>query len=250
VPSTLLDEVLEAHGGVERWRLTERIMARVRTGGLLPRTRMPGNRFADVQVTVTPHERRVRFDPFPDPGRVGVFDAGSVRIETGDGEVLASRTAPRRAFSGVAGLRRNLRWDALDSVYFAGYANLNYLATPFLFTLEGAEVREGEPWEESGQRWQRLEVTFPSGLDTHSRRQTFYYDTSRLLRRHDYVAEPVGGWARAAHYCAEHARAGGLVFPTRRWVRPIGPRNRALRRPTLVSLDLSELAVETAPGSE
>jgi hypothetical protein len=242
---SLLDEVLEAHGGIERWSATTRIAARERVGGLLPRTRMPGNRFADATVTVDVDERRVSFDPFPRPGRIGVFEPGEVRIETADGEVLESRIDPRRSFSGLSGLRRNLRWDALDSVYFAGYANHNYLTAPLLFTFEGVEVDEGERWEEQGELWQRLEVTFPEGFDTHSRRQTFYYDALRLLRRHDYVAEPVGRLARAAHYCSEHARAGGLVFPTRRRVVPIGPGNNALRIPTLVSIDLSEIEVRS-----
>jgi hypothetical protein len=242
----LLDEVLEAHGGLERWSTTRLIAAREKVGGLLPRTRMAGNRFADCRVTVDVSERRVSFDPFPRPGQIGVFEAGQVRIETADGEVVESRSDPRAAFTGLSGLRRNLRWDALDSVYFAGYANYNYLTTPFLLTLDGVEVGEGEHWEEEGELWQRLEVTFPEGFDTHSRRQTFYYDALRLLRRHDYVAEPIGRLARAAHYCSEHARAGGLVFPTRRRVFPIGRANKPLRSPTLVSLDLSELEVRSA----
>jgi hypothetical protein len=247
---SLLEEVLDAHGGVERWATTDRIRARAQTGGLLPRTRMPGNRFADVRVTVETREPRTTIEPFPGDGQVGVFDRGEVRIETDDGEVLEARAEPRARFSGVSGVRRNFRWDALDSVYFAGYAIHNYLTTPFLLTLDGVDVTEGERWEEVGEIWQRLEVTFPEGFDTHSRHQTFYYDALRLLRRQDYLAEPVGRFARAAHYCAEQARAGGLVFPTRRWVRPRGPRNRALGFPTLVSLDLSEIEVEAAQDAE
>jgi hypothetical protein len=241
----LLEEVLEAHGGLERWSTTKRITARERVGGLLPRTRMPGNRFAECKVTVDVEARRVSFDPFPSPGRIGVFEPGEVRIETVDGEVLESRSDPRRAFSGLSGLRRNLRWDALDAVYFGGYANYNYLTAPFLLTLDGVEVDDGERWEEQGEVWQRLEVTFPEGFDTHSRRQTFYYDALRLQRRHDYVAEPIGRLAHAAHYCSEHVRAGGLVFPTRRRVVPIGRGNKSLQRPTLVSIDLSEIEVQS-----
>ena len=48
----LLDEVLEAHGGLGRWRAARTITARVHSGGLLIRTRVPGNRFADYRVTV------------------------------------------------------------------------------------------------------------------------------------------------------------------------------------------------------
>ena len=242
--SALLDEVLEAHGGLERWRAARAIRARVRSGGLLLRTRTPGNRFADYQLTVEVHEPRAVMDPFPTTGQRGIFEGGRARIETEDGDLVGSRDDPRPEFFGRAGLRRNLRWDALDSTYFAGYAMWNYLTTPLLLTREGVEVSEGDAWDEEGESWRRLEVGFPEGLDTHSSRQTFYFDAQGRLRRHDYVAEVVGRWARAAHYCADHAQAGGLVFPTRRWVRPIRPGNRSLPFPTLVWLELSELHVE------
>ena len=242
--SGLLGEVLEAHGGLERWRAARTISARMRSGGLLIRTRVPGNRFADYHVTIDVAEPHAVMDPFPQDGQRGVFDHGAARIETDAGDVLASRDDPRPAFFGRAGLRRNLRWDALDSAYFSGYALWNYLTTPLLLTRTGVEVSEGDPWEQDGGTWRRLEVSFPEGLDTHSRHQSFYFDAQGRLRRHDYVAEVVGGWARAAHYCAEHVQAGGLVFPTRRWVRPIRPGNRSLPFPTMVWLELSELHVE------
>ena len=241
----LLDEVLEAHGGLGRWRAARTITARVHSGGLLIRTRVPGNRFADYRVTVEVAEQRAVIHPFPRDGLRAVFDRGDARIETEAGEVIASRIDPRQAFFGLSGVRRNLRWDALDSAYFAGYAMWNYLTTPRLLTREGVEVRETDPWRQDGETWRRLAVSFPDRLDTHSREQSFYFDGRGLLRRQDYVAEVVGRWARAAHYCDEHARAGGLVFPTRRRVRPIGPGNRSLRFPTMVWLQLSELHVQT-----
>ena len=240
----LLDQVLEAHGGLERWRAARTISARMRSGGLLIRTRVPGNRFADYHVTVDVDQPRAVMAPFPEKGRRGVFERGAVRIETEAGDVVASRDDPRPAFFGRAGLRRNLRWDALDSAYFAGYALWNYLTTPLLLTRDGVEVGDGDDWEEEGERWRRLEAVFPASLDTHSRKQSFYFDAQGRLRRHDYVAEVIGAWAKGAHYCTEHVQAGGLVFPTRRWVRPIRPGNRSLRFPTMVWLELSELHVE------
>ena len=241
----LLDEVLEAHGGLERWRSARSIQARVRSGGLLLRTRVPGNRFADYRLTVDAQEPRAVMDPFPREGTRGVFERGMSRVETSDGDVLESRADPRQEFFGVSGLRRNLRWDPLDSAYFAGYAMWNYLTTPYLLTRDGIEVAEGGAWTENGEPWRRLDATFPPGVDTHSRRQTFYFDAHGRLRRHDYVADVIGSWARVAHYCADHVQAGGLVFPTRRWVRPVRPGNRSLPVPTMVSLELTDLHVET-----
>ena len=148
--------------------------------------------------------------------------------------------------SGGAGLRRNLRWDALDLTYFAGYAWWNYIGAPFLLEEPGVAVEEIEPWRAGGAGgdvWRRLAVTFPPEIHTHSPDQVFYYDADLRLRRHDYTAEIVGRWAHAAHMCADHVEADGLLFPTRRWVRPIGLRNRALPGPTLVSLRLSEIEV-------
>ena len=240
---SLLEEVVEAHGGRERWLAAAKISARGRSGGVLPRTRMPGNRLADYHVEVHVAEQRARLDPFPGEGKVGVFAGSSVSIETADGEVVAARKDARRSFSGLSGLRRNLRWDALDTVYFVGYAMWNYLTFPRLLMRDDVSVTEGEDWAEDGERWRRLEVQLPPGIETHSRRQTFYFDPLRLIRRHDYVAEVIGGWARAAHFSDEHVEAHGLVFPTRRRVHPIGRHNRALRRPTLVAVDLSEVAV-------
>jgi hypothetical protein len=242
---TLVDEALEAHGGAARWEAAKRVQARAHSGGFLLRTRVPGNRYADYRVTVDLVEPRAVMDPFPEPGVRGVFVPGEARLEREDGEVVASRRDPRKAFFGRAGLRRNLRWDVLDATYFAGYAMWNYLSFPLILTRPGVEVEEISPWRSNGEELRRIEVTFPEGFDTHSRRQRFYLDAGGLLVRHDYVAEVVGGWARAAHLCADHVEAGGLVFPTRRWVRPIGPRNRPLAVPTMVWIQLADLWVDT-----
>ncbi len=243
--SGLLDQVMQAHGGWDRWQSSAVIHARVRTGGLLVRTRVPGNRLADYRVAVDVHEPRTVIDPFPHDGQRGVFERGTVRIEDRDGEVVSSRTYPRSAFFGRSGLRRNIRWDAMDSVYFAGYAMWGYLTTPYLLTREGVQVDEGETWEEGGQTWRRLNVCFPPDIDTHSPRQTYYFDTRGQLRRHDYIALVVGRWARAAHYCADEVQADGLIFATRRGVHPIGPGNRPLPFINLVSMRLSDVVVES-----
>ena len=240
---TLLDEALEVHGSLERWRSARQIRARVRSGGLLLRTRAPGTKMADYEITVDVQEPRSVFDPFPERGRRAVFEAGRARIETDTGEEIESRERPRELFSGLSGLRRNLRWDALDLTYFAGYAMWNYLTTPYLLTREGMDVDEGEPRVQDGEEWRRLNATFPDSIDTHSRRQSFYFDPDGLLRRHDYTPDVISRFARAAHLTDAHRQAGGLVFPTRRRVVPKGPRNRALPGPTLVSIELDEIEV-------
>ena len=239
----LLDEVLEAAGGERRWRAAERISARVRSGGLLLRTRVPGSRFADYTVSVETARQRATLDPFPELGLRGVFEPGEVRIETRDGEVRRRRTDPRPMFFGASGLRRNLRWDALDSTYFAGYAMWNYLVNPLLLLDQGVEVSQGRDFAGEGERWRRLEVRFPPGFDTHCREQSFLYDERGRLVRHDYTAEVIAGAAHAAHQCGAHRSVDGLVFPTRRRVLPRRRDGRSRPFPVLVSLDLDEIEV-------
>jgi hypothetical protein len=97
-------------------------------------------------------------------------------------------------------------WDRLDILYFAAYAVWTYVSTPFLFAREDYQVVELDPWVENGEHWRRLAVTFPEHVHTHSREQVFYIDANDgLIRRHDYTAEPIGGWAKAAHYCLEQS---------------------------------------------
>jgi hypothetical protein len=173
-----------------------------------------------------------------------VFDRGDVRIETHAGEQLDTRTDPRSAFFGLSGIRRNVHWDPLDVAYFAGYASWNYLTAPLILTREGVEVHEGKTWQERGETWRRLEVRFPPGLHTHCPRQTFYVDGDGLLRRHDFVAEPVGSWAKATLYCDQHRQFDGLIFPARRHVFPRGPGGRVLARPTLLALNFDDIEIE------
>lgn len=239
----LLDEVLTAHGGVEHWQSVSAITARGRLGGLLPQ-RFPGNKLAKFTVEVEVAEQRTVLQDFPRVGECAVFDKGVVRIETRDGEELGSRTDPRSAFFGLSGVRRNLHWDALDTAYFAGYAFWNYLTAPLLLARDDITVAEAEPWQESGQQWRRLQATFAPAIDTHCRQQTFYVDNGGLIRRHDFVAEPVGSWAKAALYCDQHREFDGLTFPTRRRVLPRGPGGRVLSRPTLLALDFDDIEIK------
>ncbi len=241
----LLDEILDRHGGLERWRAVKSIRASVRTGGLLPGSRFRRAWERSYDIVVDTSLQHVVLDPFPVPGQRGVLADGCVRVEADDGEVVAQRDDPRAAFFGASGVRRNLRWDALDATYFAGYAFWNYLTTPLLLANPEVEVAEGPDWTAGGTRWRRLEVGFArSGVHTHSPRQVFYADGDGLLRRHDYTAEVVGRWAKAAHLMEGHREFGGLWFPTSRRVRPSGFRNRPLRAPTLVSIDIDEVTVE------
>jgi hypothetical protein len=76
--SGLLDEVLTANGGLERWRAVTALTAHGRFGGLL-RSRFPENRMANVTVRVQLAEQHAVFHGFPQEDQQAVFDRGDGR---------------------------------------------------------------------------------------------------------------------------------------------------------------------------
>ncbi len=234
----LLDAAVAAHGGAAFWRGLSGLEAQLSASGFLFAAKgRPPLRHARMWASAT--EPRFAFHDYPRPGWRGeLIGDAEVRILDAEGRVMARRERPRLAFRG---LRRQLRWDELDFLYFGGYATWNYLATPFLFLRPGFEFELLPPLEGPQGRIDRLRATFPPDIPTHSRTQVFYFDEQSLLRRLDYTAEVVGGWARAAHLCEDYKEFAGLRAPTRRRVRPLFIGDRPAPLPTLVAIDIDEL---------
>lgn len=237
--SNLVDTAIAAHGGWERWQQIKKVTAHAAIGGGTWHVKGWTNVFADAHVSIDPHRQHTEFSPFVEAGRHTLFEPGRVAIVTGDGKVIEERKSPRQAFEGHT---LTTPWDALHLTYFSGYAMWTYLTTPFLLKLPGFQTEEIEPWDENGETWRRLKVTFPADIHSHSREQVFYFDASGLLRRHDYSVDVIGGTS-SAHYVLEHKTFGGLVYPTRRRVYSAGPDNRPLPDRMVLSIDIHDIEV-------
>jgi hypothetical protein len=192
IPSRVLDAI-DAHGGLERWRSVDDLVLSAAVGGASLSVKHQGTAIRHLQAHISPGSQHVALVPYPGPGKRGVFDEGTVRIESERGEVVAERSDPRKAFRGF---RHQLWWDKLDVLYFCGYALWTYLTLPFTLAGPGFEVGELEPWEEGGEIWHRIAVRLPSGIHTHCREQVLYFDQKGLVRRHDYTSEVFGSWPR------------------------------------------------------
>lgn len=235
----LLDQAILAHGGLERWRSLANISAQVEVGGGLWHLKGWPDVFARADIRLDPHAQRIEYAAFLQPGQRTRFEPGSVAVVSNDGHIVAQRTSPRSAFAGHS---ITTKWDELHVIYFSGYAMWNYLTAPFTFKLPDMETREVDPWNEAGEKWRRLWVKFPENFHYHSREQTFYFDDTGLLRRHDYSVEILGG-TNSAHYVSEHKDFGGIVFPTKRRVYAIDPGNHPIRDRVAVSIDLLNVAL-------
>jgi hypothetical protein len=241
--SSLLSETIAAHGGGERWRASPELDVEVSAGGLAVAAKFQRRALLDLEARVSTEQQRIVFTPYPRRGYRGIFDRGAVRIESADGTTVQSRSDARAALSRP---RRLLWWDDLDVFYFGASALWTYLAIPFIFTDPGFHVREGDPWEERGERWRRLAVTFPAEIHTHSREQVFYVGEDGLIRRHDYTAEEFGQWAKSAHYWFDHHDFDGLAIARKRRVVPRRANNHSRSHPVLVWVDVNEVTRFTA----
>jgi len=234
--SELLDLVLHAHGGLDRWRKLNKVSATiVAGGGLLPMKGLDVDP-KPLEGTVTVHEESTLIRPFGQADWQMIFSPERVVIETTAGAVVQERSNPRAAFAGHA---MNTPWDLLHRGYFNGYARWTYLTTPFLMAMPGFEVTEIAPWQEGAERWRGLRARFPDVIASHSREQDVYFGDDFLLRRHDYQLEIAGG-IPVAQYVHDIVEADGFRFPTKRRAYVRGPHSKAIRDLLLISLDLSD----------
>jgi hypothetical protein len=171
-------------------------------GGPLPWMKGLGRSYrAPARVRVTPHAQRTEFFEWPEPRSLGLFDRGSVRVAGGAGPLLYDPSHRASVSKG--------RWNPADALYFFGYALANYLSLPFLLARTGYVSHQ--PFA--------VTVRFPDGFDTHSAVQSFHFDETGLLARHDYTADVVGVWATGSHFTRDYVDSGGMRFARTRYVR-------------------------------
>lgn len=235
--SNLLNEVLEAHGGIARWQGFEQVTATIVTGGALWAMKGLIQDAAPRTMTVALKKEQASVSPFGKPEWRTRFEPGRVAIETNEGELVQELQDPRRSFAGHS---MNSPWNPLQRAYFNGYAMWTYLTTPFLATLPGFDAEEIDPWREGVETWRGLRVRFPDSVESHSSFQDFYFGDDGLLRRHDYHVDVAGGFA-AAQYVYDHITADGITLPSRRLAFQRTSDMRPDLSKILVAIDLSNV---------
>jgi hypothetical protein len=233
----LLASIVEAHGGLDRWRRLTRAGATIVTGGAFWGMKNLTQDQDPRRMTVSLHEERCSLAPFGDPDWHTEFTPDRVAILRDDGTVVAERRDPRASF---AGHEMTTPWDPLHRAYFNGYALWTYLTTPFLLTMDGVQVTEGQPWTEGSETLRVLRARFPGSIATHGELQDFFFGDDLLLRRHDYNVEVAGGFA-AAQLVYDSIEADGIRLPSRRRACLRGSDSRPSLDRLLVSIDISDV---------
>jgi len=235
--SDLLDAVLEAHGGLDRWRSFSRVRASIVTGGEFWGIKGLVQDPAPRRMAVTLHEEWASVQPFGAPDQKTDFTPDRIAIQKLDGQVVAEQMRPRELFEGHG---FGSAWGPLHRAYFNGYALWTYLTTPFLLAMPGFSVTEIDPVEEDGERWAVLQARFPAQIASHSTVQEFYFGPDHLLRRHDYRVDVAGGFA-GVQYVHDIVEADGVRLPSRRRAYRADADGTVNLDQLMVGIDLSDI---------
>jgi len=235
----LAQKIIDAHGGLDRWKQFASLSAHLTQGGALWGLKGQAGKLDDANVTVGLTEQWASHHPFGTGERVTLFRPDRVEIKDPAGQLLEALDAPRNSF---AGHTFETPWTEPQLAYFAGVAMWTYFNLPFLLAADGVASERLEDWQEQGESWQRLRVTFPKGVATHSAVQTLYLDDAGLIRRHDYDVE-IAGDTPGAHYPTDYVEVQGIKFPTKRRIFPRGPDGVAMAEPLVVSIDIDQIVL-------
>ncbi|CAE6808068.1 hypothetical protein [Paraburkholderia haematera] len=235
--STLLEDAVLAHGGIGNWKKHRAASASLDIGGAIWQLKGQPNMFRDIELDASLEQQHVSMTS-QTAGWKGVFTPDRVSIELPEQHRVEQRDAPRTSY---ADHTQETQWDQLHALYFCGYALWSYLSIPFLYTYPGFETEEQSEWEENGEVWRRLKVTFPDSIASHSREQISYFGEDGLLRRHDYTVDVMGG-ARGANYASNYRDVGGIMIPMSRRVFAYDDTGRKIDDPLLVSIDFHDVA--------
>lgn len=233
----LLEAVLAAHGGLDRWHRFSSMEATIVSGGKLWEIKGQPQDPTPRRMTVALQREWASVHPFGAPDQKTDFTPQRVAIEKLDGRLVAERLNPRESF---AGHELTTPWDPFQRAYFNGYALWTYLTTPFFMTLDGFTVAEIDPIEDHGERWFGLQARFPDQFASHSLLQEFYFGSDYLLRRHDYRVDIAGGFS-AIQYVYDIVEAEGIKLPSKRRAYRCDADGRLLPDELMVSIDVSDV---------
>lgn len=233
----LLAEIIEAHGGLDRWNNHEKVEATIVSGGgFFPFKGVPQDP-TPRRMCVWLHEQRSSVLPYGAPDQRTMFTPARIAIEKLNGQTVAERWAPKDSF---AGHQMHTPWDSLHRAYFNGEALWTYLTTPFILAMEGVRVQETEPWQEGGEMWRVLRAYFPGSIETHSLVQDFFFSKDLRLQRHDYNVNIAGGFA-AAQLTSNYVMVDGIHLPTKRRAYTRSFDRRPIIDMQMVTIDFSDV---------
>ncbi|MDA9493871.1 hypothetical protein [Bradyrhizobium sp. CCBAU 11361] len=233
----LLDDVIDASGGLDRWNGLDRFTLHLSVGGTLFSSAGHAREFKDVTAEGSTRTQSVRFTGITGGEHSGSFQPDAITIESLDGEVLRTWHNPSLAFPEASAPALA---DELHLVFFCGVAIWSYLTIPFLLAHPDVVLEELSPRSEGTETWRRLRAQFPAHLITLAPEQIFYFDQNALQRRTDHDLFGM----KVAHHSWAHDNFDGIVVPTLRRVQTLQADGTQIAKPVLMDVEIFDAVFE------
>lgn len=209
--SSLLEEILDAHGGQDRFARFRRAQGEFEIEGDIWSTRggppgLVGGRFELklVEQSVELHcstPRRIE----------STFTPTILAIAACDGGFVETQYNPRSSF---AERGPDMPWDDFQLAYISSYSIWNVVTQPFIFGMNGFSVSELPPTIVGKETLRRAEVSFPSHVASHAPKIVCNIAPDGTMRwqdfRFDLMDAPVTSVLR------DFQSIQGIEFATRR----------------------------------
>lgn len=219
-----LDVCIKKHGHADFWKSEKSLILNiVSLKGLIPLSKGLERYFTDsVDVVINPRKQTVEFSSLQGALKAN-YDSGNVFVQMNE----ATLKYPNH-FKKLSSKNKLKRWQIQDGVYFFGQALVTYYSVPSILSeLRLINFKQTD-------QLKSFQVEFPTDFPTHSQRQTFHFDNSGLLIRHDYTADVIGAFATGSHFTSEYLKKEGIQVAGKREVMlRIGP--LATKIPVLIA---------------
>ena len=236
----LLDKVLHAHG-IESATQFKQLHIHTSIGGAIWGMKGHEGALEDVIFEGSLTEQKSQWTNIFQKGYTSTFEPEHVQLFDRSGGLLEDLQDPKLSFLGHG---VETPWSRLQLVYFSSYATWNYATAPFNFMVPGAEINRVDSWNENGEVLDRLEVIYPDGFATHSKKQIFYFNEEGLLKRHDYWPEVLGG-SSATQIIEDYKEFDGIKTGTKRNIYVLNDEDNSYNKDfVLVSIDIQEVKFE------
>ena len=238
----LIDKVIAAHGGLANAGKYKNVNLTARIGGAIWAIKGHEGALANVNFTASLSEQKASWKNLFKPGYTSTFEPGKVTLADENGNLVEELVNPRASFKDHS---VETAWSKAQLVYFSSYATWNYATTPFNFSIPGVQITHLADWDEKGETLQRLEIIYPDGFATHSKRQIFYFDEGGLLKRHDYWPEILGG-SPATQIIDNHKNFDGIITGTTRNIYVLNDADNTYQTDlVLVSIEILDVTFES-----
>ena len=236
----LLDDVFEAHGGLDRWRGLRRFTVYFSIQGQLLAGKSERRALKELVAQGCTRAPSLRLTGFPDVETCVAYRPDRVISETLGGTLLTSRDDPLHAFPQPFD---GALWDDLHVACFCGHLIWHCLTAPFLLAEADVKTEELSSWAERGETWRRLKAVAPAGHGMPARELILYFDRSGLQRRTDHVAIDAAGTS-VAQYSWAHQAFSGIVVPTLHRNLALLPDGVVVRKPPRLEIEIFDVNFE------